>query len=100
VEVEAGEAGEALRLSGGLDVSRAPSLERRTTFALEIAQCYALRRDDPGVLVHLLSAEASGPEDMRFNAQTRELVEGLLKRARPSFAPQVRDLARRIDLVC
>lgn len=100
VEAEAGETGEALRLSDAVDVSRVPSMERRTTFALEVAQCYALRRDDPGVLVHLVSAEASGPEDMRFNPQARHLVEGLLRRARPTFAPQVRDLARRIDLVC
>jgi hypothetical protein len=70
-----------------------------TTFALEVARCYEQRRDDPGVFLHLVSAEASGPEDMRYNTLARDLVHGLLKRARPTYAPQVRQLARRIDLL-
>jgi transcriptional regulator with XRE-family HTH domain len=99
VEMEMGEAGEALRLADDIDMSGAPSLERKTTFALEVARCYEQRRDDPGVFLHLVSAEASGPEDMRYNTLARDLVHGLLKRARPTYAPQVRDLARRIDLL-
>ena len=43
----------------------------------------------PGLL-HLTSAEATGPEDLRHNATARGLVSGLLKRARPTYAPQVR----------
>jgi hypothetical protein len=46
-----------------------------------------------------MSAEASGPEDMRYNNLARELVQGLLKRARPTYAPQVRALAERIGLL-
>lgn len=99
VEMEMGEAGEALRLADDLDMSGTPSLERKTTFALEVARCYEQRRDDPGVFLHLVSAEASGPEDMRYNTLARDLVHGLLKRARPTYAPQVRELARRIDLL-
>lgn len=99
VEMEMGEAGEALRLADDVDISAIPSLERKTTFALEVARCYEQRRDDPGVLLHLMSAEASGPEDMRYNQLARDLVHGLLKRARPTFAPQVRALAERISLL-
>jgi transcriptional regulator with XRE-family HTH domain len=99
VEMETGEAGEALRLADDIDADALPSLERRTTFALEVARCYEQRRDDPGVLLHLLSAEATGPEDMRYNAMARELVQGLLKRARPTYAPQVRALAERVGLL-
>lgn len=99
VEMEMGEAGEALRLADDLDMSGTASLERKTTFALEVARCYEQRRDDPGVFLHLVSAEASGPEDMRYNTLARDLVHGLLKRARPTYAPQVRELARRIDLL-
>jgi transcriptional regulator with XRE-family HTH domain len=99
VEMEMGEAGEALRLADDIDVSGSPSLERQTTFALEVARCYEQRRDDPGVFLHLVNAEASGPEDMRYNTLARDLVHGLLKRARPTYAPQVRALARRIDLL-
>jgi transcriptional regulator with XRE-family HTH domain len=99
VEMEMGEAGEALRLADDVDISASPSLERKTTFALEIARCYEQRRDDPGVFLHLVNAEASGPEDMRYNTLARDLVSGLLKRARPTYAPQVRALAARIDLL-
>jgi hypothetical protein len=99
VEMEMGEAAEALRLADDIDASLLPSRERRTTFALEVARCYEQRRDDPGVLLHLMTAEASGPEDMRYNNLARELVQGLLKRARPTYAPQVRALAERIGLL-
>jgi DNA-binding XRE family transcriptional regulator len=99
LEMETGEAAEALRLADDIDVSALPSLERRTTFALEVARCYEQRRDDPGVLLHLMNAEASGPEDLRYNPLARELVQGLLKRARPTYAAQVRALAERIDLL-
>jgi transcriptional regulator with XRE-family HTH domain len=99
VEMEMGEAGEALRLADDVDISRSPSLERKTTFALEVARCYEQRRDDPGVFLHLVNAETSGPEDMRYNTLARDLVQGLLKRARPTYASQVRALAQRIDLL-
>jgi transcriptional regulator with XRE-family HTH domain len=99
VEMETGQASEALRIADDVDVSASPSLERRTTFALEVARCYEQRRDDPGVFLHLVNAEASGPEDLRYNTLARDLVHGLLKRARPTYAPQVRALAQRIDLL-
>jgi transcriptional regulator with XRE-family HTH domain len=99
LEMETGEAGEALRLADDIDPSTLPSLERRTTFSLEVARCYEQRSDDPGVLIHLASAESTGPEDMRYNVMARELVQGLLKRARPTYAPQVRALAERVGLL-
>ncbi len=99
LEMETGEAAQALRLADDIDASVLPSLERKTTFALEVARCYEQRRDDPGVLVHLTNAESTGPEDMRYNVMARELVQGLLKRARPTYAPQVRALAERVGLL-
>lgn len=99
VEMETGEAAEALRQAGEIDISRMPSVERKTTFALEVARCYEQKRDDLGVFFHLVNAEASGPEDMRYNPLARDLLHGLLKRARPTYAKQVRALAERIDLL-
>lgn len=99
VEVEAGETGEALRIAEQIDVSGSPSMERRTTFYLQLAACYEQRRDDMGVLVHLQGAQEAGPEDMRFNSVSRELVRGLLKRSRSSVAPQARRLAADIGVV-
>lgn len=99
VEMEAGEASVGLRLADDVDISRAPSLERRMTFYLETARLYDQRRDDPGVLLHLVSAENNGPEDLRYNVLARDLVRGLVRRARPTYAPQVRALAQRIGLL-
>ncbi|GAB3989904.1 helix-turn-helix transcriptional regulator [Actinoallomurus acanthiterrae] len=99
VEMEAGESAEGLSIADRIDVTNSPSRERQTTFYLELARLNDQRRDDAAVLLHLMSAEASGPEDMRYNLLARDLVRGLLKRARPSLAPQVRALAKRIGLV-
>jgi transcriptional regulator with XRE-family HTH domain len=99
VEMETGEASEALRLADDVDASTSPSIERRVTFALDLARCYDQRHDDAGVLLYLLSAEQESPEDLRYNLLARDLVRGLLRRARPSLAPKARDLAQRIELV-
>jgi transcriptional regulator with XRE-family HTH domain len=99
LEMEAGEAAEALRLADRVDPSRSPSIERRVTFFLELARCYDQRREDPAILLHLLRAEREAPEDMRYNLLARDLVRGLVKRARPSFAADARGLATRIGLV-
>lgn len=90
VEMEAGESAEGLSIADGIDVTSLPSLERRTTFSLELARLHEQRRDDAAVLLHLMSAVTTGPEDLRYNALARDLVRGLLRRARPSMAPQVR----------
>jgi transcriptional regulator with XRE-family HTH domain len=99
LEIEAGEAAEALRLADRVDASRSPSIERRATFLLELARCYDQRREDPAVLLHLLSAEREAPEDMRYNLLARDLVRGLVKRSRPSYAADARGLAARIGLL-
>lgn len=99
IEVEAGETAEALRIAEQIDVSGSPSMERRTTFYLQLAACYEQRRDDMGVLVHLHGAQETGPEDLRFNSVSRDLVRGLLKRSRSSIAPQARRLAADIGVV-
>lgn len=99
VEVEAGETAEALRIAEQIDVSGSPSMERRTTFYLQLASCYDQRRDDMGILVHLQGAQETGPEDLRFNSVSRDLVRGLLKRSRSSIAPQAHRLAADIGMI-
>jgi hypothetical protein len=95
IEMETGEVSEALRLADAIDIASCPSIERRLAFCLDLARCYDQRHDDTGVLLHLLAAEQQASEDMRYNPLARDL----LRRARPSLAPQVRSLASRIDLL-
>jgi len=99
IEMEAGETSEALRLADAIDTRHCPSIERRATFCLDLARCYHLRHEDAGTILHLLAAEQESSEDLRYNPLARDLVRSLLRRARPSLAPQVRALAARIDLV-
>lgn len=98
IDMEAGEASEALRLAGDVNIEATTSIERRTTFALEVARCYEQRHEDAAVLIHLLTAETTGPEDMLYNSLARDLVRGLLKRARPTYGHQVRTLANRLEV--
>ncbi|WP_067479465.1 hypothetical protein [Actinomadura hibisca] len=67
VEMEAGETAEALRLADEIAITRCSSVERRASFRLELARGCEQRRDDHGVLLHLLEVERQAPEDMSYN---------------------------------
>lgn len=102
LEAEAGEMTDALRLADEVDeagFAALPSVERRTSHLFRVARCYDMRGDDPAVLVHLLRAERECPEELRQNVLVRSLMTGLLRRARPSYAPEVRELAGRVGLL-
>jgi transcriptional regulator with XRE-family HTH domain len=99
IEMEAGETSEALRLADNIDMTYCPSIERRATFCLDLARCYDQRHEDAGVILHLLAAEQESSEDLRYNPLARDLVRGLLRRARPSLAPKVQGLADRMGLI-
>jgi len=98
IEVESGEAAEALRLSDDVRLHHVRSVERRATFLLSVARAYEYRQDDSATLLTLLRLEREAPHDLHHRGEARDLVRGLLKRARPSFAPEVRELAGRMGL--
>ncbi|MGP3980884.1 helix-turn-helix domain-containing protein [Streptomyces sp. KR80] len=99
IEMEAGEASEALRLADAVDTGRLPSLERSFTFTLEVARCYDLRRADAAVLLHLLELEQLAPEDLARAPMARDLVLGLVRRARAMHARQAEALAERMGVL-
>ena len=99
IEMEAGEAGEALHDADRIDTSRLPSLERTFTFLLEVARCHDLRREDPAVLLHLLQAESLAPEDLARAELARDMVVGLMRRARAMQARQAEALAGRMGML-
>jgi transcriptional regulator with XRE-family HTH domain len=98
INMEAAEGAEALRLADELDLSSLPSLERRATVLLALARCHDYARNDPAVLLMLLRLEREAPEDLRYRRLTRELVRALLDRTRPTLMPEVRDLAKRMEV--
>lgn len=99
IEMEAGEAGEALRAADAVDTTALPSLERSFTFTLEVARCYDLRREDAAVLLHLLELEQLAPEDLARTTMARDLVLGLVRRARVMHARQAEALAGRMGVL-
>lgn len=99
VEYEQGEITEALRLADDVDISQIPSLERQTSHLYQVAQCYACRNNDTAVFVHLKMAERLCPQDFQHTRGVRSMVTTLLKRAKPSYAAEVREFAARIGLL-
>lgn len=98
LEMAAGEAREALRVADRIDTTVLPSRERRFTFSLEVAGCYALLGEDAAVLVHLLDLEDLAPQDLERSEQARTLVRELRHRVRPTYRRQVTALADRLGL--
>ncbi|MFC1408776.1 helix-turn-helix domain-containing protein [Streptacidiphilus sp. N1-12] len=99
IEMEAGEAADALRRADSIDMSWMPSLERSFTHLIEVARCYDLRREDAAVLLQLLQAEEVAPEDMVRTAAARDMTVGLMRRARATHARQAEALAGRMGLL-
>lgn len=99
VEYEQGEISEALRLADDVDISPIPSLERKTSHLYDVARCYDSRNNDASVFVHLKMAERLCPQDFQHNRDVRSMVTTLVKRAKPSYAPEVREFAGRIGLL-
>ncbi|GAA2070525.1 helix-turn-helix transcriptional regulator [Streptomyces albiaxialis] len=99
IEMEAGHTAEALRIADEVDVRALPSRERQFTFMLDVARCYAQRREDAAVLVHLLEIETLAPEDLAHSREGRDLVRQLLDRARSTYRAPVSALAERLGML-
>ncbi|MBV8541920.1 MAG: helix-turn-helix transcriptional regulator [Pseudonocardiales bacterium] len=99
VEYECGEISEALRLADDVDITKTASLERKISLLYKVAQCYECRSNDAAVFVHLKMAERLCPEDFQHRQDVRSMVRTLVKRAKPSYAGEVREFAGRIGLL-
>jgi transcriptional regulator with XRE-family HTH domain len=99
VEQQASEITEALRLADDVDISQIPSLERKTNHLYQVARCYDCRNNDTAVFVHLKMAEQLCPQDFQHKRDVRNMVSTLIKRAKPSYASEVREFAGRIGLL-
>jgi len=98
VEMEAGAGAEALRLAEAVDIESALSIERKTTFWIELARCHQYRNEDQAALLYLRRAAALAPEDVRYHELTRNLLWAILHRAKPSYLGEARALAEQIGL--
>lgn len=99
IELEAGELSEGLRLSDDVDIANIGSLERKTSHLYQVARAYECKGNDTAVFVHLKMAERLCPEDFLRKRTARNMVATLVKRAKPSYASEVREFAGRIGLL-
>ncbi|TDC10466.1 XRE family transcriptional regulator [Nonomuraea longispora] len=95
IENDAGRPDAVLRIADDIDLRRTPSIERRTTHLGHVARACEDLGDDAASLLHLLRLERESPEELDHKPLLREMVRALARRARPSWAPEVRFLAER-----
>ncbi|MGW4072044.1 helix-turn-helix domain-containing protein [Streptomyces asiaticus] len=98
IEMEAGDASEALKMADDVDASDLPSMERSFTFNLEVARCHHLRREDAAVLLSLLELEDLAPEDLARTPLARKLMLTVIRRGRAAHARQAEKLAERVGV--
>jgi hypothetical protein len=98
VEVEAGEAAEALRLAEQVDRGCSPSIERRVAFLLEQATAYVQRRDLASALVLLQTAAREAPEDVAYRPAAHHLLRTVIQRGRRGVAAEAAGLVERVGV--
>lgn len=99
IRAELGRADDVVEYSARLDISRMPSVERRTAALINTARGFVRRGEDEAAALVLLDAERISEEEVRDSTLVRELVRQLLHRDRARARPHVRGLAQRIGLV-
>ncbi|MGH8903300.1 MAG: helix-turn-helix domain-containing protein [Egibacteraceae bacterium] len=98
VELEAGDAVEALRLADSVEVDELPYAGRRARFSIDVAHAHLLRSNDGAAVAVLLEAERHSPGTVRYSVLARELVRVCLGRERKSHTPGLRGLAERLGI--
>lgn len=99
IELDTGELSEGLRIADDVDVTKIGSLERKTAHLYQVARAYECKGNDTAVFVHLKMAERICPEDFLRKSMVRKMVATLVKRAKPSYAADVREFAGHIRLL-
>jgi len=97
VAAELGDAAEALRSATVVDPDRLPDglRSRRAQVHLDLAWAQAQRKRDAESLLHLMEAERSAPEAIRYNIMVRETIRELLSRSRQPGTNALQELAVR-----
>ena len=101
VATELGDAGEALRVAADVDPAQLPErlASRRAQVHLDLAWAQAQRKRDAEATLHLLEAERTAPEAVRYNVIVRELVREMLARAGRTQTSALSDLAARSGVI-
>lgn len=96
--VELGQSRTAVTTATRVAAERAPSVERRVSHLLDLAQAHVLLREDAAALGALTQAQGESPEQLAFSVTARESVRLMLRRETASTRPRLRPLARTLGV--
>jgi transcriptional regulator with XRE-family HTH domain len=101
VATEMGDGAEALRLAADIDTDRMPEglTSRRAQLHLDLAWAQAQRRRDAEATLHIIEAEKTAPEAVRYNVIVRELIREMLARSGRSQTSTLTALATRAGVI-
>ncbi|MEU6848450.1 helix-turn-helix transcriptional regulator [Actinacidiphila alni] len=98
LRAEEGDTVEALRVADNVDDNPELPLERRTRYLIEVMNCNRIQRDDFATVYMLKRITAQSPEEVGFSPLVREAVADLLKREKPMWRQDLRDVAQHIGM--
>lgn len=99
--VALGDTDQAIDIGETIDPEQFPHglVGRRCQVHLDTARAHADRRHDSEAVVHLLLANAGGPQVVRYSPEARWVLEQLLGRERRPATPGLRYLSRRVGIL-
>jgi transcriptional regulator with XRE-family HTH domain len=91
----------ATQTGEALDLAAIPAglVGRRTQVNLDLARAYAMTRKDAAAVNLLLAAERLGPQLVRYDPATRDVLTELLRREHRPSTPELRPLAHRAGVI-
>ena len=96
---EEGDTSEALRLADTVEINPSMPLERRTRYLIEVMNCNRTQRDDFATVYMLRKVSEQSPEEALYSPLVREAVTDLLKREKPTFRADLRQVAQHIGVI-
>ncbi|GAA2639214.1 hypothetical protein GCM10010399_85760 [Dactylosporangium fulvum] len=101
VAAELGDPAEAIRAADVVDPDRLPDglKSRQAQVHLDLAWAQVQRKRDADALLHLMEAERTAPEMVRYNVMARELVREMLARQKKSKTSALHRLAVRAGVL-
>jgi transcriptional regulator with XRE-family HTH domain len=101
VAAELGDPGEAIRAADAVNPDLLPVglSSRRAQVHLDLAWAQVQRKRDADALLHLMEAEQTAPEMVRYNVMARELIREMLARQKKSKTSALHRLAVRAGVL-
>ena len=101
VAAELGDAGEALRVAADVETERLPEglSSRRAETHLNLAWAQAQRKRDAEATLHLLEAERTAPQTVRYNVMAREMIREMAARGKRGKTSALHNLAVRAGVL-